>query len=115
MTLPKRFRLLHGPFKPPRLYKGDRAVCPFRDCDVVITGCPARLLDWISPHDKAKTAESVAMIGSLAVSVLQPVFFKPDAIPLMLSRTAVSSSSRGSHPVRSRLRITSCRKLSGST
>jgi hypothetical protein len=33
-----RLRLLRGPYKAPRLRRGDRAFCLFRDCDVVVTG-----------------------------------------------------------------------------
>ena len=36
-----------------------------------------------------------------------PVFFKPLATPLMLSRTAVTNSSRGPSPARSRFSSTS--------
>jgi hypothetical protein len=32
-----RVKLLHGPCKTPRLRRGDRAFCLFRDCDVVVT------------------------------------------------------------------------------
>jgi hypothetical protein len=31
-------RLLFGPYRQPRLRKGDRATCLFKDTDVVVTG-----------------------------------------------------------------------------
>ena len=45
----------------------------------------------------------------------QPVFFKPEAMPLMLSSTAVSSSVARFGAARSRCSSTSWMKLSGST
>ena len=36
MTDRDRVRLLHGPYAPPPLRKGDRAHCLLRDCTVVI-------------------------------------------------------------------------------
>jgi hypothetical protein len=38
MTDADRCRLLHGPYRPPRLRKGGRAFCLYRDVDVVVTG-----------------------------------------------------------------------------
>jgi hypothetical protein len=39
-----RTRLLFGPYRPPRLRKGDRATCLYRDCNViVITWTDARI------------------------------------------------------------------------
>jgi hypothetical protein len=32
------YQLLHGPYTPQPLRRGDKATCLFRDCDVVITG-----------------------------------------------------------------------------
>ena len=37
-TVNDRVRLLHGPYRTPRLRRGGRAFCLFRDCDVVVTG-----------------------------------------------------------------------------
>jgi hypothetical protein len=37
-TVDDRVKLLHGPYKAPRLRRGDRAFCLFRDGDVVVTG-----------------------------------------------------------------------------
>jgi hypothetical protein len=33
-----RVKLLHGPYRAPRLRVRDRATCLFRDCLVVVTG-----------------------------------------------------------------------------
>jgi hypothetical protein len=41
-----RVQLLFGPYAAPRLRRGQRATCLFRDCDVVITGRTAARLDW---------------------------------------------------------------------
>jgi hypothetical protein len=41
-----RCRLLHAPYKPPRLKRGDRATCLFRDCDVVITSWNDARISW---------------------------------------------------------------------
>src|ERR1700757_4701342 len=42
----ERFRLLHGPYKPPPLKRGDRATCLYRDCDVVITTWTDARISW---------------------------------------------------------------------
>jgi hypothetical protein len=39
-------RLLHGPYEPPALRRGDRATCLYRDADVVITGWSAARIAW---------------------------------------------------------------------
>jgi hypothetical protein len=39
-------RLLHGPYEPPTLRRGDRATCLYRDGDVVITGWSAGRIAW---------------------------------------------------------------------
>jgi hypothetical protein len=33
--VPDKFRLLHGPYEPPPLRKGERTTRLYRDCDVV--------------------------------------------------------------------------------
>jgi hypothetical protein len=38
LTNAERVKLLFGPYQAPPLNRGDRAVCLFRDCEVVITG-----------------------------------------------------------------------------
>ena len=37
MTDRERVKLLFGPYKAPPLRRGDRAVCLYRDCDVIVT------------------------------------------------------------------------------
>jgi hypothetical protein len=41
-----RVRLLFGPYKPPKLQRGRRATCLYRDADVVITGWSAGRIQW---------------------------------------------------------------------
>jgi len=41
-----RHRLLHGPYRPPALRRGDRATCLFRDGEVIITGWSAGRIAW---------------------------------------------------------------------
>jgi hypothetical protein len=41
-----RLALLHGPYRAPALRKGDRAVCLYRDCDVVITSWTDAPIPW---------------------------------------------------------------------
>jgi len=35
-----RYRLLHGPYRPPALRRGDRASCLFRDATAIVTHLP---------------------------------------------------------------------------
>src|SRR5262249_60627403 len=37
MTDAERVQLLHGPYTPPRLKRGDRTFCLYKDCDVIVT------------------------------------------------------------------------------
>jgi hypothetical protein len=46
MNKADRLRLLYAPYHPPRLKKGDRATCLFRDCDVVITSWTDARISW---------------------------------------------------------------------
>jgi hypothetical protein len=41
-----RFQLLHGPYTPPALGRGDPAVCLFRDGAVVVTGWSDGRIPW---------------------------------------------------------------------
>jgi hypothetical protein len=45
-TDPDRVKLLHGPYKTPRLRRGDRAACLYRDKDVTITGMSSARIPW---------------------------------------------------------------------
>jgi hypothetical protein len=68
-----RVRLLHGPYRPPRLRKGDRASCLFRDCDVVVTGWTDARISWprCRPVDVARTHPSLLVDEELARAVRQ--------------------------------------------
>jgi hypothetical protein len=46
MNAKDRVRLLSGPYKTPRLKKGDRATCLVRDCDVVVVGYSKGRIAW---------------------------------------------------------------------
>jgi hypothetical protein len=48
----ERVRLLHGPYRAPRLARGDRATCLLRDCTVVITGWTDARISW--PRGRAQ-------------------------------------------------------------
>jgi hypothetical protein len=41
-----RVKLLHGPYRAPRLHVGERATCLYRDCDVVVTAWTDALISW---------------------------------------------------------------------
>jgi hypothetical protein len=41
-----RCKLLHGPYRPPRLRRRDRATCLYRDADVVITSWSDGRISW---------------------------------------------------------------------
>jgi hypothetical protein len=43
---PDKVRLLFGPYTPPALRQGDRAICLYRDCDVVITSWSEGRISW---------------------------------------------------------------------
>jgi hypothetical protein len=44
--VPDKFRLLHGPYEPPALRKGDRTVCLYRAADVVISAWSDGRTSW---------------------------------------------------------------------
>ena len=43
---PDKVKLLHGPYKTPKLRRGDRAQCLYRDKDVIVTGLSAGRIPW---------------------------------------------------------------------
>jgi hypothetical protein len=45
-TDPDKVRLLHGPYRRPRLRRGDRAHCLYRDKPVIVTGMSAGRIPW---------------------------------------------------------------------
>jgi hypothetical protein len=42
-----RVRLLHGPYQPPALRRGERAFCLFKDCDVIVTSWTDARISWL--------------------------------------------------------------------
>jgi hypothetical protein len=68
-----RVRLLHGPYRAPRLRKGDRASCLFRDCDVVVTGWTDARISWprCRPLDVPRSHPSLLADDELARAVRQ--------------------------------------------
>jgi hypothetical protein len=68
-----RVRLLRGPYRPPRLRKGDRAFCLFRDCDVVVTGWTDAPISWprCRPVDVPRSHPSLLVDDELARVVRQ--------------------------------------------
>jgi hypothetical protein len=46
VATPDRAKLVHAPYRPPRLRKDDRAFCLLRDCLVVITGWTGARISW---------------------------------------------------------------------
>jgi hypothetical protein len=46
MTVPDRVKLLFGPYQPPRLERGDRAYCLYRDTIVVVTSWTDAPIPW---------------------------------------------------------------------
>ena len=43
---PEKVKLLHGPYRTPRLRRGARATCLYRDKDVIVTGLSAGRIPW---------------------------------------------------------------------
>jgi hypothetical protein len=66
-----RVRLLHGPYRPPRLRKGDRAMCLLRDCAVVVTGGTDARISWprCRPVDVPRSYPSLLVDDELARAV----------------------------------------------
>jgi hypothetical protein len=46
MSTSARTRLLFGPYRPPRLRKGDRATDLYRDCDVIVISWTDARITW---------------------------------------------------------------------
>src|SRR5262249_46406170 len=44
--VPKKLELLHGPYLPPALHRGDRATCQYRDAEVVISSWSDAPISW---------------------------------------------------------------------
>ena len=50
LTNAERVKLLFGPYQAPPLKRGDRAVCLFRDCELIITGWTDARIPWPRWH-----------------------------------------------------------------
>jgi hypothetical protein len=46
LTVAAKTKLLFGPYRPPKLHKGDRTFCFLRGCDVVITYWSEAPISW---------------------------------------------------------------------
>src|SRR5262249_55224824 len=68
-----RVKLLHGPYRPPRLRRGDRASCLYKDCDVVVTGWTDARISWprCRPVDVPRSHPSLLVADELARAVRQ--------------------------------------------
>jgi hypothetical protein len=66
-----RVKLLHGPYRTPRLRRGDRAFCLFRDCDVIVTGCTDARISWprCRPLDVPRSHPSLLVNEDLARAI----------------------------------------------
>jgi hypothetical protein len=66
-----RTRLLFGPYHHPRLRKGDRATCLFKDTDVVITGWTDARISWprCRPLDVPRSHPSLLVDEELARAI----------------------------------------------
>jgi hypothetical protein len=67
----ERVKLLHGPYKTPRLRRGDRTFCLFRDCDVIVTGWTDARISWprCRPLDVPRTHPSLLVDEELARAI----------------------------------------------
>jgi hypothetical protein len=63
--------LLFGPYRQPRLRKGDRAACLFKDCDVVGTGWTDARISWprCRPLDVPRSHPSLLVDKELARAI----------------------------------------------
>jgi hypothetical protein len=64
-------KLLHGPYKAPRLRRGARAFCLFKDCDVVVTGWTDAPIPWprCRPLDVPRSHPSLLVNEELARAI----------------------------------------------
>jgi hypothetical protein len=68
-----RVKLLHGPYRAPRLRVGDRATCLLRDCTVVATSWSAAPIRWprCRALDQPFGGSGLLLAGDLASAVRQ--------------------------------------------
>ncbi|HZY89153.1 MAG TPA: hypothetical protein VFE78_30300, partial [Gemmataceae bacterium] len=66
-----RAKLLFGPYASPRLRRGDRAACLYKDCDVVVTGWTDARTPWprCRPLDVPKSRPSLLVDEELARAI----------------------------------------------
>jgi hypothetical protein len=66
-----RTKLLFGPYQAPRLRKGDRATCLFKDTDVVDTGWTDARISWprCRPLDVPRSHPSLLVDDELARAI----------------------------------------------
>jgi hypothetical protein len=64
-------KLLYGPYKAPRLRRGGRAFCLFRDCDVIVTGWTDARISWprCRPLDVPRSHPSLLVDEKLARAI----------------------------------------------
>jgi hypothetical protein len=77
-----RVKLLHGPYRPPRLRVGDRTTCLFKDCDVVVTSWTDARISWqrCRPLDVPRSHPSLLVDEELARRHTLP---SPSLFPLL--------------------------------
>jgi hypothetical protein len=80
MTDADRVKFLHDPYRPPRLRKGDRAVCLDRDADVVVTSWTDARIPW--PRCRALHCRGGS--GLLVTEELRRAILSESAAALML-------------------------------
>ncbi|HEY7425024.1 MAG TPA: hypothetical protein VH682_12405 [Gemmataceae bacterium] len=70
-TVSDRVKLLHGPYKAPRLRRGDRSFCLFKDCDVVVTSWTDARISWprCRPIDVPRSHPSLLVNEELARAI----------------------------------------------
>lgn len=72
-AIPDRVKLLHDPYHPPRLRRGDRAFCLLKDSDVIVKGWTAARISWpkCRPVDVPLGQPSILVDEELARAIRQ--------------------------------------------
>jgi len=70
-TVNERVKLLHAPYKAPRLRRGDRAFCLYRDCNMIVTGWTDARISWprCRPLDVPRSHPSLLVNEELARAI----------------------------------------------
>jgi hypothetical protein len=74
-----RFQLLHGPYRAPRLRRGDRATCLYRDATVIITGWTECRIPW----PRGRTVGATGHAGFLVDEELARAVRKESEVAVM--------------------------------